>query len=198
MSTSYVKAKCGDYVITVGKGNAKLSKSIAIFSLPAGEEYTCQNTCKGCYAIKAQVMYPTVLPCRVNNWNASKCADFVQVMVNLIKKHNFKVVRIHESGDFYSIEYVNKWNEIAQLLPNVRFYAYTKRDFVVFTASNVNIVNSLLPNGKVNFGDMEYVKAMSKAFNIPVCPVTLKVKKAKCGDTCTQCQHKSNMLFVIH
>ena len=119
-------------------------------------------------------------------------------MVALIVKAKFKVVRIHESGDFYSIEYVEKWDNIAKQLPQVKFYAYTKRNFVQFTANNVNIVNSLLPDGNINYGDLEYVKVMAKMHNVPVCPVTLKAKNAKCGLTCTLCQHVKSMLFVIH
>mgnify|MGYP003651091496 FL=1 len=35
-------------------------------------------------------------------------------------------VRIHDSGDFYSPEYLNKWVTIAKQNKNVIFYAYTK------------------------------------------------------------------------
>jgi hypothetical protein len=190
----YVKSES----ITMSRGNKKLDKSIGIFNLPAGKEYTCENTCKGCYAIKAQYLYPQVLPCRIRNFEASKEDNFVSLMVALIVKAKFKVIRIHESGDFYSIEYVEKWANIAKQLPNVKFYAYTKRNFVNFTANNVNIVNSFLPDGNINYGDTDYVKVMSKLHNIPVCPVTLNVKNAKCGLTCTLCQSVSRMLFVIH
>ena len=36
------------------------------------------------------------------------------------------VVRIHDSGDFYNLEYIRKWLKIMQLNPSVKFYAYTK------------------------------------------------------------------------
>jgi hypothetical protein len=35
-------------------------------------------------------------------------------------------VRIHDSGDFYSIEYLLKWVDIANTNKEVIFYAYTK------------------------------------------------------------------------
>ena len=35
-------------------------------------------------------------------------------------------VRIHDSGDFYSIAYLNKWVDIAKANTDVIFYAYTK------------------------------------------------------------------------
>ncbi len=35
-------------------------------------------------------------------------------------------VRIHDSGDFYSDEYLEAWLEVAERVPHVLFYAYTK------------------------------------------------------------------------
>lgn len=35
-------------------------------------------------------------------------------------------VRIHDSGDFFSVEYLQAWVEIARQTPDVLFYAYTK------------------------------------------------------------------------
>ena len=39
----------------------------------------------------------------------------------------FTHVRLHDSGDFYSKEYLFKWYEIARNMPSKTFYAYTKR-----------------------------------------------------------------------
>jgi hypothetical protein len=36
------------------------------------------------------------------------------------------VVRIHDSGDFYSPEYVEKWRRIIAMFPDVLFYCYSK------------------------------------------------------------------------
>lgn len=35
-------------------------------------------------------------------------------------------IRIHDSGDFFSAEYLENWLEIVREFPTVRFYAYTK------------------------------------------------------------------------
>lgn len=35
-------------------------------------------------------------------------------------------VRIHESGDFFSIEYLTAWIKVAQMLPHLKFYCYSK------------------------------------------------------------------------
>jgi hypothetical protein len=41
-------------------------------------------------------------------------------------KHGGKAVRIHDSGDFFSDEYLLAWIDIARRTPDVLFYAYTK------------------------------------------------------------------------
>jgi hypothetical protein len=39
------------------------------------------------------------------------------------KKPDF--IRVHDSGDYYSKAYLNKWLTIAEQNPNVKFYSYT-------------------------------------------------------------------------
>lgn len=47
-------------------------------------------------------------------------------MVVAITKSKAKFIRVHDSGDYYSREYINKWLEVANTLPDVKFYSYTK------------------------------------------------------------------------
>lgn len=130
--------------IYISKGNKKLAPTkkvrYMIFNLPA------QKTCpfatemckKSCYAKKAERCYPSVLPSRENSYNASLQDDFVFNMItaidNMLKTPSYTkaqhvIFRIHESGDFYSIEYVNKWKKIIEHFKHVKklhFVAYTK------------------------------------------------------------------------
>lgn len=124
-------------------GNRKLQNGenirFIIWNLPA------QKTCpfatelckKSCYAKKAERIYPQVLPSREKNFTDSLSADFVENMIFTIekelnsKKYNNKqvVFRIHESGDFYNLEYTQKWLDIARHFENnnkIVFLAYTK------------------------------------------------------------------------
>lgn len=109
-------------------GNRKLPKTIGIFNLPHGR--TCPGAtawCKQhCYTIKAERMYKAVLPYRERNWTLAKSPCFTKRMIAEINKGKFKVIRIHESGDFYNQEYLDKWIAIAKALPGVTFFAYTK------------------------------------------------------------------------
>ena len=51
----------------------------------------------------------------------------VQHKAELAKKKGMKtVVRIHDSGDFYSKKYFTSWLNIANQCPAVLFYGYTK------------------------------------------------------------------------
>jgi len=43
-----------------------------------------------------------------------------------IEKKKATHIRIHDSGDFYSVKYLQKWIDIAIQNTNVIFYAYTK------------------------------------------------------------------------
>lgn len=124
-------------------GNRKLrntdSVRFMIWNLPAVK--TCPfrtPMCeKSCYARKAERMYPQVLPAREANFEASLQNDFAKRMIDTIEYYlaskafaGKKVIfRIHESGDFYNVEYMQKWVNVArhfEKVPNIVFLAYTK------------------------------------------------------------------------
>lgn len=124
----------------VSTGNKKLKSNpyvrFLIWNLPslATCPFSTELCRKNCYARKAEKQYPGCLPCRERNLELSKQADFVPEMVKLIQrrqKHKAyrgkKILfRIHESGDFYSWQYAERWLEIARQCPDVTFLAYTK------------------------------------------------------------------------
>ncbi len=110
----------------LSKGNRKVK--CGIFNLPS--VVTCRKGVKCtavCYARKAERIYPQVLPFRQGNLSASKQADFQQNLYDAIIKVRQSVVRIHEAGDFYNVRYILDWFEVIKALPEVQFYAYTKR-----------------------------------------------------------------------
>lgn len=108
--------------------NTKLKRDgIASFSLPAGKTCPGAGECaKGCYAMAGFFLMPSVRKAYQANWDATKLPDFADKMSAEIQKTRAKIVRIHASGDFYSLAYLNKWLAIVQANPSVRFYAYTK------------------------------------------------------------------------
>jgi hypothetical protein len=128
----------------LGNGNTKLQKTakefnvrIFNFSIPAGNDkksgkITCPfaGSClKLCYAKRGMYRFGNVERALTKRYEASKEENFVETITNelaKVKKDKQIYIRIHDSGDFYSPSYFQKWLTIARLNPSVRFYAYTK------------------------------------------------------------------------
>ena len=126
-----VRLENGERVIVSFGFTSKLG-AIPHFSLPRG--ITCPGAtewCKKyCYAAKGRHLYSSVRKSRWNNYEISKREDFVEIMVRAIRKLSerlgVRVLRLHEEGDFYSVEYIKKWMRIAEKLPDIHFYTYTR------------------------------------------------------------------------
>jgi protein gp88 len=120
--------------VSLSTSNSKLAKDgVASFNLVPIETCPGAGSCaKYCYADTGSYLrfHKTTMPPRVANWLASQKEDFVPKMVDLIaghkKKGKIKAIRVHDSGDFYSPEYIDKWHQIASAHPDMPFYAYTK------------------------------------------------------------------------
>lgn len=128
-------------------GNRKLPKTTAIFNLP--EVVTCIGSTewcrKNCYAKKASRMYKAVKAYREAMFIESQKPEFItNICLDLYKfllvKHPEGSVRIHESGDFYNQEYLDKWIEIASRYNNNVFYAYTKAFNLDFSKRPSNFI----------------------------------------------------------
>lgn len=191
-------------------GNMKLPKSTAIFNLPSGMSCPGQtDLCKKiCYAKKAERMYPQTLPYRLRMYELSLRKDFVSIMREEIKRvtqANKKVkittIRVHESGDFYSQAYVNKWLEISMEFTGIKFYAYTKSFFLDFSKrpSNFVIKLSLDPTSDSSalgtVGDFDGVTWISNTGK--------DIEEFKtCGGSCNTCsicwETKLNVEFKKH
>jgi len=135
-------------------GNAKLNKATVIFNLPAGS--TCpgalqcfsmavadangkrsivdgQHTQFRCFAASSEVQYDNVYLNRQANFKAivdalksGNCDNLINIELQKARKKNTKLVRIHESGDFFSPAYLQAWIVVAQVNPDLKFYFYSK------------------------------------------------------------------------
>ena len=187
-------------------GNSKLSNNILIFDLLAGDSCLNSKDCiKTCYAIKAQKRFSNVKIKRyINTYLAKNDLERLKILI-LTQLHTSKkeYVRIHSSGDFLSQEYIDMWDYITKFTKHKKFYFYTKvAEIFDFTSlvskDNVNIINSILPDGSINYGNKEYVFTKSKLFNIPICPYGMVENRVKCGETCNLCMNNNYMLFLKH
>lgn len=114
--------------------NSKLKKS-GIFSwgIPAYKSESGMLTCpaaqsciKGCYARNGSYRLSVVKKAKERNLALSLTDSFVDTIDNEIKLRKVIKLRVHDSGDFYSIKYLNDWATIASRNPQTLFYAYTK------------------------------------------------------------------------
>lgn len=63
-------------------------------------------------------------------------------------QRRIRMLRIHESGDFYSQEYLNAWYTLARTFPAITFYAYTKSFHLDFAGrpANMRLIASYDPD----------------------------------------------------
>lgn len=91
---------------------------------------TCEGAlaCKGvCYAKQGAYVWDSVVKARKRNLKLTMRKDFAALIVaDLERMRTVNTVRIHDAGDFYSQDYLDKWVAVARALPNLRFYTYTK------------------------------------------------------------------------
>lgn len=184
-------------------GNHKLNKNIATFDIPAIKEI-CGQICPGCYAEKAQKIYPAVLPSRMLKYDLSKSETFVSIMTAAIKALNMRYIRIHSSGEMYNQEYLDKWSKIVQNLPTQQFFVYTKKikhlDFSkLFALPNIVVIDSL-KWGKLNYGTLK-----DKPNNSILCPDHPKSGLRSiyptgpiCGTHCTICMDKTTENYGVY
>jgi hypothetical protein len=119
--------------------NSKLKKTSKLtglrvfnFGIPAYKSASGKLTCpfagecvKFCYAKKGAYIWGNVKPAFEKRYELTKTDDFVNEMNKEIAKKKPDYVRVHDSGDYYSKAYLDKWIEIAIHNPQVRFYSYT-------------------------------------------------------------------------
>lgn len=150
------------------KDNAKLMniKNGFILNLPAG--FTCPgaNKCLAkavvtdgkakivdgkeqefrCFAAVEEARFSNARESRWNNFNLLKKCKKIDEMVTLISNalpKNADVIRVHSSGDFFNKNYFQAWMIVAELNPDMIFYAYTKSIHLI---DGVNIPNNFKLN----------------------------------------------------
>jgi len=134
------------------KTSKELGKRVFNFGITAYKTSTGKVVCpfakdciKYCYAKKGAYIWGNVAPVFEKRYNLTKTISFIPLMIKEVKKKKADYIRIHDSGDFYSEKYLKKWLTIAEALPNVKFYAYTKsHDFFrgIELPSNFDVIFS--------------------------------------------------------
>lgn len=141
-------------ILNFSHGNGKLAKDTMIFSLPAGKTCPGAMFCKSfaivgddgkrkivdgpdtefrCFAASSEVQYDRTFYNRASNYSMimdalknGNAADLIDNSFQEKRTKNTKLVRIHESGDFFSGVYLDAWVEVAHRNPDLKFYCYSK------------------------------------------------------------------------
>jgi hypothetical protein len=206
-------------------GNAKLSKGTAILSIVAGKSCPAAKDCHSyvettktgnrivdgkdtefrCYAASIEALRPNVLQAHQSNFDALRNArtieDKVALIVDAMRRQSIDTdsrrVRIHSSGDFFVQSYFDAWLQVAQMYPEIIFYAYTKS--IKFWLRRINEIpaNFKLTASlgghhddlvlKHNLKRVEVVFSREEAGNLPID-----------SDDTNAWQHDGNFAQLIH
>jgi hypothetical protein len=185
-------------------GNKKMT--IPIFSIPAVK--TCPGSTalcrKYCYAKKAEELFPNVVGKRQRNLALIKTSSFVPAIIAELKDSPLMpYFRIHESGDFYSQEYLEKWYEIIRAFPEKTFLAFTKAFTLDFSGKpkNLKLYYSVFPDScNVPRGGKKAITTITyKTFKGVNPAIGKAVKCSGYCDTCLVCfVGKQNVFFPVH
>lgn len=129
--------------------NGKMKKSsqngitVVNWTIPAFQSKTGLKTCPnaglcaaGCYARSGTYRFGNVVAAHEAKLALTQSDAFIGMMIaeidSWLKKRSVKhlKVRIHDAGDFYSMDYLNRWIAVMSHFATdsrVSFYAYTKQ-----------------------------------------------------------------------
>lgn len=141
-------------LLKFGKGNSKLDKEIATFTIPSGSTCPGAKLCKAqidldrpgrkikdgkhqqyrCFMVGQEQRYSGLY--KLTRYNIElllKQKTFedlrnliVESLKPVLKNGRIKAVRVHVGGDFFNQRYFDAWMSAASRFKSVTFYAYTK------------------------------------------------------------------------
>ena len=114
------------------KTSKELGLRVFNFGIPAYKSASGKLTCpfadeciKFCYAKKGAYIWSNVQPVFEKRYQLTKTDEFIPAMIDEIVNKRPDYIRVHDSGDYYSSAYLEKWLRIARTFPEIKFYSYT-------------------------------------------------------------------------
>lgn len=195
----------GQYCFGISLGNMKLSsKKFAILNFTPA--FLCKGDSLGkcqvsdvCYAKNAENTWPSVMKFRFNNFNYFQHhnVDVIlrgfRVACRWLQKHNRKILRLQESGDFISQWWVDLAGEMANIAAEcgIKTYTYTTRDDLKYDAWP-----NLMVRGSGWHGPYGKNIVINKKEVIPEGYKLCKMSCGKCGLCYNGKSH--NIAFIKH
>lgn len=178
--------------LSISTSNSKIK--VANFSIMP--YLTCKG-CNGCehycYAMKS-LRYPSTQNAWASNTKLTESKYFVGMMIQeLSKLPEGATFRIHQSGDFYSQQYINAWVEIVDEMEHIDFYFYTKayKEFDFSELNNRENVSSIASVDDENIEDIDNFDKVATVSDV-YSNCGQQTKGLECGVTCKQCSIKGN------
>lgn len=184
---------------------------------------TENSICKRCYARTGFYIFKNVYSVQrkrlafiLKSIRKDGGKDFVAAMTDLIR--GMAHFRIHDSGDFFSLAYIDCWIKICKSLPETKFWAPT-REWATEDGAKLNKLKELakLPNVCVRPSALEFdlappkvrgfaagatsITAHDKANGTRICPTGIKGNPSSCAaNGCFSCWDKNSVAvaFVEH
>jgi hypothetical protein len=136
-------------LLVFGRGNAKLGRHVATFSIPAGKTCPGADICHSraidvngkrkivdgkrclirCFAATQEALFKPTFDARASNLAKLRKARTIKRMALLISDSLPKrstMIRVHVSGDYFSRAYMMAWIHVAWANPDRTFYGYSK------------------------------------------------------------------------
>jgi hypothetical protein len=134
-----------DYFGCGNKKYAKYGRKLLTFGIPAHRSQygliTCPGAGKcriGCYAEQGWYRSSRVHEVQEARLKLARSSgeSFVITLNNEIQRRKPKFVRIHDSGDFFDVDYLDRWIRICGLNPTVTFFTYSKMVPMIIARNN--------------------------------------------------------------
>ena len=155
------------------RGNSKLIKLHTVsFGIPALMSADGFKTCPQagacaavCYARQGMYIMPNVKSTREFNLKIARenIHEFIRMADQDLSGMSETLIRIHDSGDFFSQTYLDAWIFLARKHPEKKFYAYTKSLHLNFTGLPSNFKVTQSEGGKLD-SQIDKSKSHSRIF----------------------------------
>ena len=207
----------------ISAGNAKVSKTTAIFNMNSahdcpnfgtrenGESDTgyCQVPKEACYAAKTETIYNAALPYRRRQeylWDCITPELWAKAFMclNERKRNTFDSIRFSEAGDFRSNADIVRVNTIAKMV-DIPVYTYSASHKLNWDLATDFTINA--SNDRADYGDRRFMalpENQEKPENTVWCPNSLQQNagvpaedRIKCGE-CKLCLNEAGPDVAIH
>lgn len=136
------------------------------WSLPAGKAYSCPmesrapgSICNSCYAQQNRYRFSNVRNAQLARFSLLKESPSTceSLLLRFLKHHRPVYFRVHDSGDFHSIDAIRMWTSIVHACPDTRFWFPTRAwvfpHWLPALRSLAAIPNAVVRPSALHFGD---------------------------------------------